>query len=234
MPRSRSATLCREILTGFKSEHTISALSSAGELAAALDGGERFELLIIYGYPDGGRTGMELARDPRAENEQTSILFIASSQECLKDGYSVRPIQYLYKPVDRAELAQALETNLCLHHRPDRVTLRLGSKTSVLPLDTLLYAKSQSHGTVAAFPNGQLRKHSRCRRHCRAQQEKRSIHDRIRFTAQSSYPLLFGMIVPRCWASPHSSFWQRHLYLLYFPWSQPAPEHFVTFSWGGP
>ena len=36
------------------------------------------------------------------------------------------------------------------------------------------------------------------------------------------------MIVPRCWASPHSSFWQRHLYLLYFPWSQPAPEHFVT------
>jgi len=39
------------------------------------------------------------------------------------------------------------------------------------------------------------------------------------------------MIVPRCWASPHSSFWQRHLYLLYFPWSQPAPEHSVTFSW---
>ena len=30
------------------------------ELAAALDGGERFELLL-YGYPDGGRTGMELA-----------------------------------------------------------------------------------------------------------------------------------------------------------------------------
>ena len=39
------------------------------------------------------------------------------------------------------------------------------------------------------------------------------------------------MIVPRCWASPHRSFWQRHLYLLYFPWSQPAPEHSVTFSW---
>ena len=68
---------------------------------------------------------MELARDPRAENEQTSILFIASSQECLKDGYSVRPIQYLYKPVDRAELAQAMETDFRLHHRPDRVTLRL-------------------------------------------------------------------------------------------------------------
>ena len=160
---------------------------------------------------------MELARDPRAENEQTSILFIASSQECLKDGYSVRPIQYLYKPVDRAELAQALETNLCLHHRPDRVTLRLGSKTSVLPLDTLLYAKSQSHGTVAAFPNGQLRKHSSAAATAAHSRKKRSIHDRIRFTAQSSYPLLFGMIVPRCWASPHSSFWQRHLYLLYFP-----------------
>lgn len=192
MPRSRSATLCREILTGFKSEHTISALSSAGELAAALDGGERFELLIIYGYPDGGRTGMELARDPRAENEQTSILFIASSQECLKDGYSVRPIQYLYKPVDRAELAQALETNLCLHHRPDRVTLRLGSKTSVLPLDTLLYAKSQSHGTVAAFPNGQLRKHSSAAATAAHSRKKEAFM--IVFASRRSPPILFCLV----------------------------------------
>ena len=127
---------------------------------------------------------MELARDPRAENEQTSILFIASSQECLKDGYSVRPIQYLYKPVDRAELAQALETNLCLHHRPDRVTLR--------PLDTLLYAKSQSHGTVAAFPNGQLRKHSSAAATAAHSRKKEAFM--IVFASRRSPPILFCLV----------------------------------------
>ena len=121
---------------------------------------------------------MELARDPRAENEQTSILFIASSQECLKDGYSVRPIQYLYKPVDRAELAQALETNLCLHHRPDRVTL--------------LYAKSQSHGTVAAFPNGQLRKHSSAAATAAHSRKKEAFM--IVFASRRSPPILFCLV----------------------------------------
>ena len=135
---------------------------------------------------------MELARDPRAENEQTSILFIASSQECLKDGYSVRPIQYLYKPVDRAELAQAMETDFRLHHRPDRVTLRLGSKTSVLPLDTLRYAKSQSHGTVAAFPNGQPRKHSSAAATAAHSSKKEAFM--IVFASRRSPPILFCLV----------------------------------------
>lgn len=102
------------------------------------------------------------------------------------------PIQYLYKPVDRAELAQALETNLCLHHRPDRVTLRLGSKTSVLPLDTLLYAKSQSHGTVAAFPNGQLRKHSSAAATAAHSRKKEAFM--IVFASRRSPPILFCLV----------------------------------------
>ena len=63
--------------------------------------------MCIRDSPDGGRTGMELARDPRAENEQTSILFIASSQECLKDGYSVRPIPVSYTHLHRRATAGA-------------------------------------------------------------------------------------------------------------------------------
>lgn len=76
-----------------------------------------------------------------------------------------------------------METDFRLHHRPDRVTLRLGSKTSVLSLDTLLYAKSQSHGTVAAFPNGQLRKHSR---------KKEAFM--IVFASRRSPPILFCLV----------------------------------------
>lgn len=71
--------LCREILTGLETEYTVSGFSSAEELAAALDGGERFELLCLDILME-GRTGMEMAQTLRAEDEQTSILFISSSR----------------------------------------------------------------------------------------------------------------------------------------------------------
>ncbi len=149
-------SLCGEILSELETEHTITAFSSAEELAAALGTGERFELLCMDILME-GRTGMELARALREEDEQTSILFISSSREYLKDGYSVRPIQYLYKPVNREEFAEALRADLRLHHRPNRVTFRLGGKTVALPLEHLLYAESQNHDTVLVFQDSQQR-----------------------------------------------------------------------------
>lgn len=154
--RERICVLCDEILSGLGTEHTVSAFPNAEELGAALDSGSRFDLLCMDILME-GKTGMDLARDLRDRDERTSILFITGSREYLKDGYSVRPIQYLYKPVDRKELEEALRADLRLHHRPDRVRLQLGGKTIVLPLDSLLYAESQNHDIVAVFPDGQQR-----------------------------------------------------------------------------
>ena len=85
-----------------------------------------------------------------------------------------------------------METDFRLHHRPDRVTLRLGSKTSVLPVDTLLYAKSQSHGTVAAFPTGQLRKRSSAAATA-AHSRKKEVF-MIVFASRRSPPILFCLV----------------------------------------
>ena len=68
----------------------------------------------------------------------------------------------------------------------------LGSKTSVLPLDTLLYAKSQSHGTVAAFPNGQLRKHSSAAATAAHSRKKEAFM--IVFASRRSPPILFCLV----------------------------------------
>ena len=43
-------------------------------------------------------------KELREYDEQMSILFVTSSEEHLKEGYRVRLIQYLFKPVDREEL----------------------------------------------------------------------------------------------------------------------------------
>ena len=57
----------------------------------------------------GGKSGMKLAQELRQRDDKTSILFITSSTEFLKDGYSVRPIQYLLKPVQAADWNRQLQ-----------------------------------------------------------------------------------------------------------------------------
>ena len=98
---------CESILDKLKVEHRITSFSSAEKLENALLAGEEFSLLCLD-ILMGGKSGMKLAQELRQRDDKTSILFITSSTEFLKDGYSVRPIQYLLKPVQAAELEQKI------------------------------------------------------------------------------------------------------------------------------
>ena len=152
--REQIASLCGEILARLDTEHAISEFVCAEALEGALESGASFDLLCLDIMLQ-GKTGVEMAQSFRTRDDQTSILLISSSREFLKEGYSVRPLQYLYKPVDPRELEEVLRTDLRLHRRAARLTLSLGGKTRVLPLSELLYVESQNHNAVACFPDRQ-------------------------------------------------------------------------------
>ena len=111
---------CAAILSELQIEHTVTPYSSAEELEASFSAGAEFSLLCLDILMD-GKTGMKLAQELRERDDRTSILFITGSTEFLKDGYSVRPIQYLLKPVSREDLEQAIKTDLRLYHQPRTV-----------------------------------------------------------------------------------------------------------------
>lgn len=152
--RDELCAQCGAILTDLHTEYTISAFSSAAELENALSEGASFSLLCLDIMMQ-GKNGMQLARELREHDEKTSVLFITSSAEFLKDGYSVRPIQYLFKPVQYDELAQAIQVDLRLYHRPNTVSFRVAGRTLVLPVDDILYAESRNHGTVLHTTGGE-------------------------------------------------------------------------------
>lgn len=152
--REQIASLCGEILARLDTEHAISEFDCAEALEGALEAGASFDLLCLDIMLQ-GKTGVEMAQAFRTRDDQTSILLISSSREFLKEGYSVRPLQYLYKPVDPRELEEVLRTDLRLHRRAARLILSLGGKTRVLPLSELLYVESQNHNAVACFPDRQ-------------------------------------------------------------------------------
>lgn len=141
--REEAAALCGEVLTDLEIEHRIAAFSSAEDLETQLLSGERFDLLCLDILMD-GESGMEFAKKLRMTDDRTSILFLTGSSEYLKDGYEVRPIQYLLKPVKREELARAIETDLRLHHQSKTVSIHVGGRTFVLPIADILYAESRS------------------------------------------------------------------------------------------
>ena len=151
--RAALCALCGEILDGWGVEHSVAAFSSAEELEGALGAGERFDLLCLDILME-GKTGMELAKQLRGWDEDVSLLFITSSSDFLKDGYAVRPIQYLFKPVRRAELSDALGTDLRLHHTPETVSIHTKTGVFSLPLSALRYIESQDHMAVACLPEG--------------------------------------------------------------------------------
>ena len=152
--REQIASLCGEILARLDTEHAISEFDCAEALEGALEAGASFDLLCLDIMLQ-DKTGVEMAQAFRTRDDQTSILLISSSREFLKEGYSVRPLQYLYKPVDPRELEEVLRTDLRLHRRAARLILSLGGKTRVLPLSELLYVESQNHNAVACFPDRQ-------------------------------------------------------------------------------
>lgn len=151
--RRALCTLCGEILDGWGVEHSVSAFSSAEELERALSAGEHFDLMCLDILME-GKTGIELAKQLRTWDEDVSLLFITGSSDFLKDGYAVRPIQYLFKPVERAELEDALSADLRLHHTPETVSIHTKTGVFSLPLRGLRYVESQDHMAMAYLPEG--------------------------------------------------------------------------------
>ena len=138
---------CQSILTELGVEHELTAFACAEELEAALAAAARFDVLLLD-ILLGGKSGMELARQLRARDDRVSIIFTTSAHEYLPQGYAVQPIQFLLKPVDRDELATALRTDLKLNHSPKTVSLSIGQRTVILPVDEICYAESQNHNVT--------------------------------------------------------------------------------------
>lgn len=192
MPRSRSATCAARFSPGLSRSTPSLPCPAPGSWPPRWTAGSGLNFLL---YMD---ILMEAGREwnwPEIRGQRMNRPASSSSPAARNASRTATPSALSSTSTNRwtgRSWLQALETNLCLHHRPDRVTLRLGSKTSVLPLDTLLYAKSQSHGTVAAFPNGQLRKHSSAAATAAHSRKKEAFM--IVFASRRSPPILFCLV----------------------------------------
>ena len=122
--------------------------ASAKELAQALNSGEEIFDLLCLDICMEEKTGMELAQEVRARDDRVDILFISSSDDYLREGYSVQPIQYLSKPVRRDEVENALRTALSRASSVRPLSIQTGNRTVVLNAEKVRYVESWDHGVL--------------------------------------------------------------------------------------
>ena len=118
-----------KIMTEYNTSYKIDIYTSSNELLKVLESGEKaYDILfldILMGKDE--LNGIDVARKIRTFDDNTSIVFVTSSTDHVLDGYSVRALQYLIKPIDEKILREVLEYE---HKSKHNVTVVFKEKDS--------------------------------------------------------------------------------------------------------
>lgn len=147
-----------EILSSYRTPDNepviFDCFSNASNLLDSLKPNSYDVLLLDILMP--GFTGMDAAKDIRAEYESLPIIFLTSSPEFAVESYRVRAFDYLLKPIDPVFLTKAL--NRVYEHivRSDpSFTFRLGRTVSSIPFNRIEYIEVRNHTLIFHQINGE-------------------------------------------------------------------------------
>ena len=103
-----------QIMSDYNTAYKVDIYTSGTQLLSDLESKKKeFDILfldILMGEDE--MNGIDLAKKIRLFDDATSIVFVTSSTDYVLDGYSVRALQYLIKPVDNKILREVLEYEL--------------------------------------------------------------------------------------------------------------------------
>lgn len=121
---------CKNHLSSF----TIFTFQSAEQLWMSIENSEQIDIYLLD-IQMKGMNGMELAQKIRVTNEHSVILFISGVSDYVYDGFNVKALNYLLKPVKQehlfACLHKAVET-LCEEEKNHLFCDWQGNKTLVI------------------------------------------------------------------------------------------------------
>jgi Response regulator of the LytR/AlgR family len=105
--------------------------------------------ILLLDIEMGGLSGVELAKQIRADNHSVQMIFITGFPDFIAEGYEVAALHYLMKPVSDKKLSEVLDracANLC---KIDRVILfNIDGESVRVTADKIMYAEAFAHSVV--------------------------------------------------------------------------------------
>lgn len=130
------AEVCEEI--------AVSTFTSGEALLAEYD--HSFDLICLD-IDMGGKTGMDTAREIRRKDGQVIILFITNMAQMAIQGYEVRSLDFIVKPVSYYSFSMKLRgaVNLIKKRKKRNIVLPTAGGVQKISTDQLYYAEVNGH-----------------------------------------------------------------------------------------
>lgn len=134
----------------------VESFSRSEALLAALQTGDtRFDLILLDIVME-GMDGLELARRIRQGDRAVAIVFITASRDYALEGYRVKALHYLLKPVQEAELEEVIAEVSGSGRQNGALVLRNKEAIHQIPLDTIEYLEYSGRRTLVHTTGGQV------------------------------------------------------------------------------
>ncbi len=116
--------------------------------------GIKFDLIILdIIMPD--MTGIELAKRIRAKNSSAEIIFVTTNKEFALEAFDVFPLTYITKPINSEKFIGAIKKFTSSHDFSASILIKNdGGEKIAIPVDSILYLKSQGHTVIYALDDG--------------------------------------------------------------------------------
>ena len=111
--------------------------------------------LLLLDILFGSTNGIKLATWLRRTGNKTPIIFITSSPDFLLDGYSVEPVGYVLKPIDRKKLEEAL-LRAYRKSKKNKVILETSSMTVSFCPEDVLYIEVLNKTSLLHLRDGKV------------------------------------------------------------------------------
>ena len=130
--------VCRAILEKMHVEYQISVFTNSIDfIAAFITQNQRFDMILLDIVMD-GVDGMELARLIRQSDQDVAIVFITSHNNFALQGYDVKALHYLMKPVDSQMLEKLINSVYTEKFFNSVLTIKSGEQHIRIPIKEIV------------------------------------------------------------------------------------------------
>mgnify|MGYP003291834743 FL=1 len=142
-----------------KSEIEVFPFNSASSLLNSIDNGALFDIFMLDVYI-GDEMGTTLAREIRAREIESPIIFLTTSVEHAPQGYETGTLRYLIKPLEPEKFYEAMGAALLQAEKNTKQLIRLKTENGIesINANNIMYSESHDHHQYIKLDNGQLLK----------------------------------------------------------------------------
>lgn len=128
-----------------QTSYAVSCFQSGEALLSSMDEGKGFDIIFLDVFMSPS-SGLLVARKIREFNKNCTIIFATNSPDYAIEGYGVRALQYLLKPIGMVALSSVLELAMEVQMAkvPKVVHIKTRQGNFNIPLSDILFAESDA------------------------------------------------------------------------------------------